>query len=707
MCPFDLTPAYCCAGAFRSLWLATVSPLPSRLAVMLLYALFVAICWTLLAFLLWLTLSYLPFHTNIPVWIELFFVAMTLSLAFHVLKRHWPSCLAFLPILVLEPFIQWKHVFLRAQWLTEGGSNRLLLAWLPVASLCAAVALAVSFSAIVCVEGLAHVLATRRNVYLRADQEEWVSILMIGLMTLFFGPALVALPLLSIHTTVLYINLRVQREDCTDEMLMNDLTCTVVNFDDDNNNENNGDGIKTAANNMSPLPSAHKSGLESRKTSSAPLGSPTPMLLLLLSILTCSTTAKSNIGVSISTFSAHHIQIVNPCRFATTRRRVSSNDNRQSTWATSPCSFSGAADGSISYYYSISGASPVPARPNDVTTWQRRISRQLPPPIWAALAGALSFGSTLGFSTTLQRLAGISTGTAAPFPSMVGLATVCFASTTAHQVALATHVYAATGTWPAQFTLWPRIDRSSFCYYDDDVLDLKIIQIPWHSIRIWAMGVVCFKLLGGRFWAIAPSSMTHLGSYARGSLPATERYATASQRLKIEKLGRFWGCHTCGSHRCWLGSEVQFVGDHMPPKSVAQRLENSFWYRLFRKTVNYRFYPQCMRCSSKQGSLLSKAAAGLRIGRRAALRLAAVGGSRAASYNHGWQPRFNHLTGALLGAIATVSVHPADLEDENRWRYATWQGDLLNLFTQRESEIVEHWRAEGAPPTRKNECNTD
>ena len=114
-----------------------------------------------------------------------------------------------------------------------------------------------------------------------------------------------------------------------------------------------------------------------------------------------------------------------------------------------------------------------------------------------------------------------------------------------------------------------------------------------------------------------------------------------------------------------------------------------------------------MRCSSKQGSLLSKAAAGLRIGRRAALRLAAVGGSRAASYNHGWQPRFNHLTGALLGAIATVSVHPADLEDENRWRYATWQGDLLNLFTQRESEIVEHWRAEGAPPTRKNECNTD
>ena len=343
-----------------------------------------------------------------------------------------------------------------------------------------------------------------------------------------------------------------------------------------------------------------------------------------------------------------------------------------------------------------------------------KLRKQIPTDAWSVLAGAASFGGSLAISTTLQqKIFGISTGTPAPIPSLMGMASVCVASTTAHQVALATHVYATTGQWPTKFSLWPRHPRRRGGYYlfheNDQVWDLGVVQIPHHTLRIWAAGLVGYKLLGGRFWAVAPSSMTHLGSYARASLPATERYASARQRLQIERLGRIWGCHTCGSHRWtfWARSPpAQFVGDHMPPKSVAQQLERSLWYRVLRRKVRYRFYPQCIPCSNKQGSLLSQATAALqaRSGASAARRLAAVGGGRGASYNHGWHIRLTHLTGALIGAIATVNVHPVDIMDENRWRYAQWQQDLVALWRKQESEILQ--RVQGMDTNANNGRNS-
>ena len=149
----------------------------------------------------------------------------------------------------------------------------------------------------------------------------------------------------------------------------------------------------------------------------------------------------------------------------------------------------------------------------------------------------------------------------------------------------------------------------------------------------------------------------------------------------------------------------------MPPKSVAQQLERSLWYRLLRRKVRYRFYPQCINCSNKQGSLLSQATAALqaarsRSGTSAARRLAAVGGGRGTSYNHGWQPRFAHATGAVIGAIATLNVHPADLMDENRWRYAQWQNDLFELFLFRQGEMQKHLRGGGLQRRGNDENET-
>jgi hypothetical protein len=152
-----------------------------------------------------------------------------------------------------------------------------------------------------------------------------------------------------------------------------------------------------------------------------------------------------------------------------------------------------------------------------------------------------------------------------------------------------------------------------------------------------------FKLLGGRFWAIAPSSYTAPGSYAyaKDSLPATEKFATASQSRKLEKMFKKRGCHTCGTR-----SSETVIGDHMPPRSIGVLLKNP----------NYRFYPQCRTCSSQQGGILataSKQSQGWESSKQAKFLHASGGGSEA--YNHGAQFRVNHLTGGIHGAITMAN----------------------------------------------------
>jgi hypothetical protein len=185
------------------------------------------------------------------------------------------------------------------------------------------------------------------------------------------------------------------------------------------------------------------------------------------------------------------------------------------------------------------------------------------------------------------------------------------------------------------------------------------------------VGIVLFKLLGGRFWSISPSSYTHIGSFGRtvASIPATERYATATQRAAIESLGTKFGCHTCGTRMIQHSSRssIKFVSDHMPPKAVAEQM-NQLWYRkLFGKHVQFRFYPQCINCSSIQGSLLSKATQQLKryrlssfilrnTKRKAMVDFLSQSGSGSNAYIHGYRPRLYHLTGGIISAIATYRI---------------------------------------------------
>uniref|UniRef100_K3WX60 Uncharacterized protein n=1 Tax=Globisporangium ultimum (strain ATCC 200006 / CBS 805.95 / DAOM BR144) TaxID=431595 RepID=K3WX60_GLOUD len=123
------------------------------------------------------------------------------------------------------------------------------------------------------------------------------------------------------------------------------------------------------------------------------------------------------------------------------------------------------------------------------------------------------------------------------------------------------------------------------------------------------MGLLCFKMLGGRMNAIAPSNFSNLGAFhlKKASLPASVDYATPIERGIIQEFGRLYGCHTCG-----VKQGVKYHADHMPPKLVAKRMNENIFRRLFRQEVTFRFYPQCEPCSNQQGSLVKQSKAKLR-----------------------------------------------------------------------------------------------
>jgi hypothetical protein len=193
-----------------------------------------------------------------------------------------------------------------------------------------------------------------------------------------------------------------------------------------------------------------------------------------------------------------------------------------------------------------------------------------------------------------------------------------------------------------------------------------------HSLpQSCALGLLSFKLLGGRFWAIAPSSYKHVGSFARASIPATDRYATQAERSLLMRAGRKWGCHTCGT-RIVFGRSV--IADHQPPKAVAKQMDSILWRRLFGVKTKFRFYPQCTCCSQKQGSILSTAT------RQASswwnrTQLSGSGGGRLANY-HGFKFRLNHLAGGVVAATTVVGATDTDIANGNFRRFAKWQDSI-------------------------------
>jgi len=313
----------------------------------------------------------------------------------------------------------------------------------------------------------------------------------------------------------------------------------------------------------------------------------------------------------------------------------------------------------------------------------------IPDVVFPLIGGCVAFGSTLAVSTAAQKIVGVSTGTNL-VPSVLGFATVCGASLVSEQAAILTHELRKDPR-KRSFRYVQKKIRKQFLETSSNVVESSSqlrggnnqkFRLPMHEIRVCLLGLLAFKGLGGRFWAISPSSYTHLGSFSRWSIPCTENYANAKERIMIEQMGRKWGCHTCGSRMFFssakspsTGKTYRFVGDHMPPKSVAEHMNNR-WFRrkgLWPK-VRFRFYPQCAPCSNVQGSILSKTGRSLGFLPKNtwASTMKGAGGGTTAHF-HGLTPRINHLAGGVLAATVVVGASEHEISRGNPRRLERWQ----------------------------------
>lgn len=84
---------------------------------------------------------------------------------------------------------------------------------------------------------------------------------------------------------------------------------------------------------------------------------------------------------------------------------------------------------------------------------------------------------------------------------------------------------------------------------------------------------------------LIPSSLLVKGVFARsfgGSTPATSAIATDAQRRIVQAVGRWRGCHHCGSRLPQLLSTgTRYIADHMPPTKTALILNDKWWRKRF------------------------------------------------------------------------------------------------------------------------------
>ena len=108
------------------------------------------------------------------------------------------------------------------------------------------------------------------------------------------------------------------------------------------------------------------------------------------------------------------------------------------------------------------------------------------------------------------------------------------------------------------------------------------------------------------FRTMLPSSVLTIGVFANPSLSkfisihASSDVATQSERLKVQSLGKKFGCHHCGSRQIF--SRGSFIADHMPPTKHAKEMNAAWWRRFLGLKVTQRLWAQCQSCFSMQGS---------------------------------------------------------------------------------------------------------
>ncbi|ETM56292.1 hypothetical protein PPTG_00648 [Phytophthora nicotianae INRA-310] len=229
----------------------------------------------------------------------------------------------------------------------------------------------------------------------------------------------------------------------------------------------------------------------------------------------------------------------------------------------------------------------------------------------AATGGALFLGG-VSAAQVAQKLLRIGSASGFLLPQAVGAAAVASSSILAlHFASIPREVYQelAAQSRRANERSWLVLGARNLKPPTAWKLLQTKVQERWEDLPqapypvYMAMGLMCFKLLGGRMSALAPSPFVNLGAFhlKKASLPATVEYATSVERGIIQEFGRLFGCHTCGVKR-----GVRYHADHMPPKLVAKRTDEQLLRKLLGRKTTFRFYPQCEPCSNQQGAVVKQ-----------------------------------------------------------------------------------------------------
>mmetsp|Transcript_16125 Transcript_16125/g.27831 ORF Transcript_16125/g.27831 Transcript_16125/m.27831 type:complete len:321 (-) Transcript_16125:5-967(-) len=126
-----------------------------------------------------------------------------------------------------------------------------------------------------------------------------------------------------------------------------------------------------------------------------------------------------------------------------------------------------------------------------------------------------------------------------------------------------------------------------------DLNEARKIWRGWWGLGVdFGSAVLVHRFVIGRpFRFVAPSDLAHVGKYGQHRhrvLATEETYASKVQREHISDLGRFFGCHSCGTRKA-----SAYHADHQPPVSLNPKGGTMY------------FYPHCKDCSNAQGGSLS------------------------------------------------------------------------------------------------------
>lgn len=193
-----------------------------------------------------------------------------------------------------------------------------------------------------------------------------------------------------------------------------------------------------------------------------------------------------------------------------------------------------------------------------------------------SLGGALAFPLALGLGQ-LAVFKPLRVTCSSPLASVYGgvsvLAAGCVASATAIQALSLSHH-------------WKNSRHSTQADSSELTVEFGVQELLASTVA----SAILFRALGGRFSSVLPSHLLKPGAFAREGIPVRATQSTEIQRHIIRELGKSHGCHSCGTR-----GVKQFHADHQPPNKLHSG----------RKETTQKLYPQCVKCSNLQGSLLS------------------------------------------------------------------------------------------------------